>query len=109
MKAMLISMCVLFSMSCFANNSGTFEYEETVTKIDRDSGREIDEAKEELVKIAENSCRIHDVVGQVTRISDFEIVNVPEQISNDPRCEWRGNCYMPARISVTAKFRCEFQ
>ena len=99
MKSLLV---VLLSLSV-AQAASIFEYEESATRFDLES------ATNEVVVSAENACRIHGVKGTVTRISDFEITDIPEQdFSSDPKCEWRGSCYMPAQVNVIAKFRCEF-
>lgn len=102
-----LALLLCLSTEAFAHDFG-IEFSETVLKIDRGQNTVI-EAKSELTQKAQESCRIREILGTVTQISDFKVTHIAEQDrSADPRCHWRQSCYLPAMVSVSATFVCEF-
>jgi hypothetical protein len=100
-KFALVSL--FFISSAFAFES---QYELSVQKFESDFS--LEEMKTELLDEAQASCSFRDHQGNVSRISDFSIAHISEQdFSSDPRCEWRGSCYMPAQVKLSAQFNCK--
>lgn len=101
MKFILVSL--LFVSSAFAFET---QFELSVQKLERDA--DLKTMKEELMLEAKDSCRIREHQGIVKRITGWEVVVIPERDrSADSRCEWRGSCYVPALVSLSAEFHCE--
>lgn len=99
MKLAFVSL--FFMTSAFAFET---EFEITNTHF------EINRAKEEVLREAEESCRIREIQGTVKQVSDWKVMVIPEQdLSADPRCHWRGSCFIPAQVNVTAQFSCKLE